>query len=96
MVSGGGHYTFEGETTRRIDDLVSRLEALSVRLETKYVRFDLFEASKQLAEAERAQINQRLEKMESRSEWLLRLVGGMIVTAVLGLVITAARAKTGI
>lgn len=93
---GGGAYTFEGEVTRRLDDVTSRLEALAVRMESTYVRFDLFEASKQLAETERGQIIQRLDKMESRSEWLVRTVGGIIIAAILGLVVATARVKTGV
>ncbi len=91
-----GRYTFEGEVTRRLDDVTSRLEALAIRMESTYVRFDLFEASKQLQETERLQTNQRIEKLESRSEWIIRTVGGLIITTVLGVVIATARTKTGV
>lgn len=96
MSGTAGNYTFEGEVTRRLDDVTSRLEALALRMESTYVRFDLFEASKQLSETERLQMSQRLDKLESRSEWLLRTVGGIIIAAVLGMVIAAARVKTGV
>lgn len=91
-----GRYTFEGEVTRRLDDVTSRLEALAVRMESTYVRFDLFEASKQLSETERLQMSQRIDKLESRSEWLIRTVGAIIIAALLGVVIATARVKTGV
>ena len=94
--SASGRYTFEGEVTRRLDDVTSRLEALATRMESTYVRFDLFEASKQLQETERLQMSQRIEKLESRSEWLIRTVGAIIISAVLGLVIATARGSAGV
>lgn len=91
-----GNYTFEGEVTRRLDDVTVRLEALAVRMESSYVRFDLFEASKQLSETERIQMSNRLDKIESRGEWLVRTVGAILVTAVLGIAFTLARSKAGL
>ena len=85
-----------GEVGRRLDEVTSRLEALAARMETTYVRFDLFEASKQLNETERAQLSGRLEKLESRSEWIVRSVGGIIITGLVGIVIAATRVKTGV
>ena len=95
-MSGDGTYTFQGEVTRRLDEVTTRLEALGTRMESTYVRFDLFEASKQLSETERVQMSSRIEKLEARSEWLVRTVGAIVVAAVLGLVIATARAKTGV
>lgn len=86
---------FEREVTRRFDEMTDRLEAISHRLETTYVRFDLFEASKQLESAEREQLSQRVAKLESRNEWLIRTVGGMLIAAALGVVLALGRVKTG-
>lgn len=91
-----GRYTFEGEVSRRLDDVTSRLESLAARMETTYVRFDLFEAAKQLQEAERTQMSDRVDKLESRSEWIIRTVGGIVIAAILGLVISVTRAQTGV
>ena len=84
------------EVSRRMDEVTGRMEALGTRMETTYVRFDLFEASKQLNETERMQLSNRLDKMESRSEWIVRTVGGLVIAAVLGVVIAMARMKTGV
>lgn len=90
-----GEYSV-GELGRRMLDITSRLEGLATRMETTYVRFDLFEASKQLSETERSQLDQRIQKLESRGEWLVRTVGVIIIAALLGLVVTVSRAKTGV
>lgn len=79
----------------RLNEMAKSIESLANRLDTNYVRFDIFEASKQLAEAERVQINSRIEKLESRSEWLIRTVGGFIILAVLGGLFTVAKAVGG-
>jgi hypothetical protein len=52
-------------------------------MESTYVRFDLFEAAKQLSEAEHSQIEERVEKLESRSEWIIRTVGAVVIALVL-------------
>jgi hypothetical protein len=89
-------YSPLGDVSRRMDEVVQRMESLALRIETTYVRFDLFEASKQLNETERLQLSTRLDKMESRSEWLIRTVGGVVVSGILGLVVALTRAKTGV
>jgi hypothetical protein len=52
-------------------------------MESTYVRFDLFEAAKQLSEAEHTQIEERVEKLESRSEWVIRTVGALVLAIIL-------------
>lgn len=98
MTAGSGQqqYSFEGEVTRRLEEITVRMESLALRMEQTYVRFDLFEASKQLQETERLQLSNRVEKLESRSEWIVRTVGGIVITAVLGIVVALARTKTGV
>lgn len=85
-----------GEVSRRMDEVVARMETMSTRMETQFVRFDLFEASKQLNETERSQLSDRVSKLESRSEWLIRTVGGVIITGLVGAAIALARMKTGV
>lgn len=80
-----------GEVSRRLDEVTNRLEQLANQIENRYVRFDLFEASKQLSETERDQLDKRIEKLESRSEWLVRSVGGIVIAAVLALAVGASR-----
>jgi hypothetical protein len=83
------------DVTRRLDEIAERLEKLAARIESGYVRIDLFEATKQLSETERGQLDIRLSKLENRSEWIVRTVGGIIIAAVLGLVIAASKLTSG-
>lgn len=83
------------DVTRRLDEIAERLEKLAARIESGYVRIDLFEATKQLSETERGQLDVRLSKLESRSEWIVRTVGGIIIAAVLGLVIALSKLTSG-
>jgi hypothetical protein len=71
--------------------VTTRLEALALRMESTYVRFDLFEAAKQLSEAEHNQIEERVEKLEGRQEWLVRTVGAIVISAVLSVIIVSSR-----
>lgn len=94
MVKVSDDYSL-GEVSRRMDEVTARLETLGTRMETTYVRFDLFEASKQLNETERVQLSKRVDKLESRSEWLVRAVGGGIISTMLAAAIALTRIKTG-
>lgn len=62
-----------GEVVRRLDELASgvmRLEAAMVRRETLDIQLN--------------HLDERVTALESRSEWLVRLVLGMIVSGVFG------------
>lgn len=69
-----------GEVMRRIDDLVQRLETLTTKVEETYVRHDVFNTAVE-----------RLAKVEDRSEWVIRLMLGLIISAIVGTVIVASR-----
>jgi hypothetical protein len=90
---GGGPTLFE--IVRRLDDITQQVAVLNARVEQGYVRHDIFEATKQLSEAERGQLDVRLSKLESRSEWLIRTVGGIIIAGLLALVIAAPKIAGG-
>lgn len=82
-----------GELARRLDEVAQRLEALANRLDTTYVRKELFESYKALADAERQALLKRVDELEDGRKWLSRLIMGFIILAVLGAVFTVA--KTG-
>lgn len=69
-----------GEVMRRIDDLVQRLETLTNKVEESYVRYEVFNAA-----------IERLAKVEDRSEWVVRLMLGLIISAIVGTVLVASR-----
>jgi hypothetical protein len=76
------------ELTRRLEEMVRQLDALSTKLETKYIRDDIFAASKQLSETERSQLDSRITKVESTMTWITRVVGGIVITALMGLIVS--------
>lgn len=72
------------ELSRRMDDVATRLETIVVRFETQYLRSDVFEAYKQGLRAELTTLDERLKKVESRQDWVVRTVGAVLVSGVLG------------
>jgi hypothetical protein len=91
----GGRFSFENEMVRRLEEVTTQLNALATRVESTYVRFDLFEASKQLQETERQGLLARIQKLEDRSEWLVRTVGGLVISAIVGIVVVSSKAGLG-
>lgn len=89
------NYSFEGEIDRRFNDMSLRLAEMAQRLETQYVRVDVFEATKRLTETEMTQLSTAITKLESRSEWLVRVVGAGVITAAIGVLLAYGRTKTG-
>lgn len=84
-----------GEVSRLSQKVRDDLVAFQMLVDKTYLRFDVFEVTKQLSETERAQLSDRLDKLEARSEWMIRLVGAFIVTTVLGLVLAVIKTKAG-
>lgn len=85
-----------GELARRLDDVVSRFEALANKLDVTYVRTELFISYQKLAEAEHTRLKDandtlkiRVAELEDGRKWISRLVLGFIVLAVLGTVVIA-------
>lgn len=93
--TASSNYSFEGEIDRRFNDMSLRLTEMSTRLETQYVRVDVFEATKRLTDSEMAQISTRVGKLESRNEWLIRIIGGSVVTAILSALFFYGKVKNG-
>lgn len=87
-----------GELARRLDDVVSRFEALANKLDVTYVRTELFVSYQKLAEAEHTRLKDandtlkvRVAELEDGRKWISRLVLGFIILAVIGSVITVAK-----
>jgi predicted amino acid-binding ACT domain protein len=84
-----------GEVSRLSQKIQDDLIAFQMMVDKTYLRFDVFEVTKQLSETERSQLSDRLDKLEARSEWMIRLVGAFIVTTVLGVVLAVIKTKAG-
>lgn len=87
-----------GELARRLDEVVTRFEALANRLDTTYVRQELFISYQKLAEIEHTRLSDandvlkgRVAELEDGRKWISRLIIGFIVLAVLGAVFTVAK-----
>ena len=85
-----------GELARRLDEVVSRFEALANRLDTTYLRQEMFTSYQRLADAERARLvdaitlaTTRLDSLEDGRRWVTRSIVGCIITALTGLALAA-------
>lgn len=76
-----------GDTETRLD----RIEGKFDKLDHTYVRRDLYDAEMRANTAQVEGYRERLAKLEDANQWLVRLVGGTIITAVLGGLFTASR-----
>lgn len=81
------------EVARRVDDVVSRFDRVITAFETQYVRFDVFVGFKEQQGHVREVLEERLARLESRQEWLVRTIGAVVIAAVLGLVFAAGQVK---
>jgi hypothetical protein len=64
-----------GELGRLLDSVITRIENLILNLDATYLRKDLFDTEKRI-------INERLDKIEGRGEWIVRTVGALFIAAV--------------
>ena len=64
-----------GELLRRLDVIDKKLEEMPSAIASEFVRRELFETQHKHLEG-------RVEKLEDRSEWITRLVLGIIVSAI--------------
>lgn len=73
-----------GELARQLNDVLERLENLAIRLDTQFVTKEVFKLQNDL----NREIFKRLEKTgdqyEDDKKWVIRLVLGVIVLALLG------------
>lgn len=68
----------EEKTAERFDKIAERIEEVLFRIEERYVSTDKHTA-----------LSERVKKIEDRSEWLVRIVGAIVLAAVLSLVVVA-------
>ena len=72
---GGGEITL-GELGRRVADVQATVHDLRDKLERDYVR-----------SADLAQVERRLTALEATQTWVVRIVLGVVIVALLGLVV---------
>lgn len=80
-----------GEVARRLDEVFTRIESVTSDLPKTFVNKDLFEAYKELANANHDKLQIQIDQAEKRvadleddKKWLYRLIIGAVILAVLG------------
>jgi hypothetical protein len=71
-----------GEVFRILDDLKAEVKQLNISIGETYVRRDVYSADSEKIRVTYEHMVQRLEKMESRSEWVTRTVGAILIGAI--------------
>jgi len=69
---------------RRLDDLTIEVKQMNLNISQTYVRKDVYDADSDRITQAMEHITDRLGKMESRSEWVIRTVGAMFIATVVG------------
>lgn len=73
-----------GEVMRRLDDLTMEVKQMNLNISQTYVRQDVYSSDSDNIRQTMEHITDRLGKMESRSEWVIRTVGALFITTVVG------------
>jgi seryl-tRNA synthetase len=73
-----------GEVMRRVEDLTMEVNQLNIAIGETYVRRDVYSSDTARVLQAMESITERLQKMESRSEWVVRTVGALIIATVVG------------
>lgn len=68
-----------GEIMRRVEDLTTEVKQLNIAIGETYVRRDVYSSDTARILQAMESITERLEKMESRSEWVVRTVGALVI-----------------
>jgi hypothetical protein len=68
-----------GEVMRRVEDLTTEVKQLNIAIGETYVRRDVYSSDTARILQAMESITGRLEKMESRSEWVVRTVGALVI-----------------
>ena len=78
------HEVTLGEIMRRLDDLTAEVKQINTNIGETYVRRDVYSSDSARFQQAMETITDRVAKMESRSEWVVRTVGALIITAIVG------------
>jgi hypothetical protein len=73
-----------GEIMRRLDDLTSEVKQINTNIGETYVRRDVYSSDSARLQQAMETITDRVEKMESRSEWVIRTVGALLICTIVG------------
>lgn len=66
-----------GEIMRRLDELAQDVKDIPLRVQEEFVRRETYTA-------ERRHFDDRISRLESRSEWIVRTIGALVIGLVVG------------
>lgn len=69
------------EIMRRLDELAQDVKDIPKNVEAAFVRSEVYRS-------ERQYLDDRVTRLESRSEWIIRLIGGILLSAIITASIT--------
>jgi len=73
-----------GEVMRRLDELTIEVKQMNINISQTYLRKDVYESDTERITQAMDHITDRIAKMESRSEWVIRTVGALFIATVVG------------
>jgi len=73
-----------GEIMRRLDDLTMEVKQMNLNVGQTYLRKDVYDSDSERFSQAMEHITDRIEKMESRSEWVVRTVGALMISTIVG------------
>ena len=73
-----------GEVMRRLDELTIEVKQMNINISQTYLRKDVYESETERITQAMDHITDRIGKMESRSEWVIRTVGALFIATVVG------------
>ena len=69
---------------RMLDDLTMEVKQMNLNVGQTYLRKDVYDSDTERISQAMEHITDRLEKMESRSEWVIRTVVALFIATVVG------------
>ena len=69
------------EIMRRLDELAQDVKDIPKQVEASFVRSEVYQA-------ERRYLDDRVSRLESRSEWIIRLIGAILMSGIITASIT--------
>jgi tetrahydromethanopterin S-methyltransferase subunit G len=73
-----------GEIMRRLDDLTIEVKQMNLNVSQTYLRKDVYDSDSERFSQAMEHITDRIEKMENRSEWVVRTVGAFMIATIVG------------
>lgn len=70
-----------------VEDIHRKLDALPDRIADKYVSKETFNGAQDLHKAKHESQDEKIASLLSTNQWIVRLVGSVIIVALLGLVL---------